>query len=171
VSKGTLYLYFSCKEEIFREALRERVTHTLEGLAAVASDGPPDERLDRFIDAYWLHLGRPSFGASYRLLLAELRQFPDLSRFYAEEVSGRVVELLAGIIRDGVKRGAFRRTEPHTAARMIVALLVQHAIWMSHPDLFPRIARRKKAEHLRDIKRFAKCALAACGADPEGHTP
>src|SRR5690349_8525416 len=59
VSKGTVYLYFDGKEELFREAIRDKVARLLEGLSAAAPPGEPVERVSRFIAEYWMHLRRP----------------------------------------------------------------------------------------------------------------
>jgi AcrR family transcriptional regulator len=107
VSKGTIYLYFDGKEELFIEAIRDRFARTLEDLASAPPADPAPARLSGFLDAYWSHLRRPNFGSMYRLIIAELHQFPELSRFYAEEVSGKVIALLADIIRDGVEQASF----------------------------------------------------------------
>jgi AcrR family transcriptional regulator len=159
VSKGTVYLYFDSKEELFREAVRERIARTLETLEAAAPPGDPVARIQRFIDAYWRHLRRPMFASMYRLILADLPQFPGFTRFYGEEISGRVMQLAAQIMQEGVERGFFRPVDPMVAARMVVGLIVQHAIWTSHPALFPRIANRTDAELGDEIKRFLLAAL------------
>lgn len=169
VSKGTVYLYFSGKEELFREAIRDKVARTLEGLASAAPAGPPVERLHRFIDAYWAHLRRPHFASLYRLIMAELHQFPELTRFYAEEVSGRTIGLLAELIGEGVARGSFRPMDPQVAARMIVSLLVQHAVWTSQPELFAHLGDRTDEELVEEIEAFMWAALLSPGVGrPEG---
>ena len=165
VSKGTVYLYFKGKEELFKEAVRRQVGRTLEGLAAAAPPGDPTERLDRFVAAYWAHLRRPSFGRLYRLLLGELHQFPELSRFYAEEVSGRILLLSNEIIAQGVERGVFRDVDPAVASRMMVGLIVQHAVWTSQRDLFPYLGERSDDALLAEIKDFVFTALG----HPGGH--
>jgi len=168
VSKGTVYLYFSGKEELFREALSDKVARTLEGLSSAAPPGEPVQRLVRFIDAYWQHLRRPHFASMYRLLLAEIHQFPDLTRFYAEEVSGKVIDLLAEILREGVETGDFRSTDPLVASRMIVGLLVQHAVWTSRRELFPHLRERSDETLVKEIEDFMLNALLAPGvARPE----
>lgn len=168
VSKGTLYLYFPGKDELFREALRARVRRTLEGLASAAPPGEPISRLTRFIDAYWAHLRNKNFGQLYRLVLAELHQFPELSRFYAEEVSGRITGLSTEIVEHGVATGAFRDVDPSTAARMIVALLVQHAVWNSRRELFPHLGERSEEQLVDEIKDFLFSALLAPEDVPRG---
>jgi len=165
VSKGTVYQYFTGKEELFKEAVRRQVRRTLEGLAAAASPGDPAERLDRFVTAYWTHLRRPAFGRLYRLLMAELHQFPELSRFYAEEVSGRILVLSSEIIALGVERGDFRRVDPRVASRMIVGLMVQHAVWTGQRQLFPYLGDRNDDALLAEIKDFVFTALG----QPGGH--
>ncbi|HET9948878.1 MAG TPA: TetR-like C-terminal domain-containing protein [Longimicrobiales bacterium] len=140
--------------------MREKATRTLEGLTSAAAEGDPEERLRRFIAAYWRHLRRPAFGAMYRLLLTELPQSPELARFYATEVSGKVIQLCSAIVREGVDRKRFRAVEPETASRMIVALLIQHAIWTSRPELFPHVAGADTDDILSQITDFALHALA-----------
>lgn len=159
VSKGTLYLYFKGKEDLFKEAVRAQVRRTLEGLSAAAPPGEAHGRLERFMDAYWAYLRRPSFGRMYRLLLAELQQFPELSRFYTKEVSGKVLVLSNEIIADGMAQGTFCSVDPAVTSRMIIGLMVQHAVWMSHRELFPHVGARTDAELLSEIKDFVFSAL------------
>jgi AcrR family transcriptional regulator len=161
VSKGTLYLYFSGKEDLFQEAIREKVAQTLEGLASAAPPGEPVERVTRFMRAYWSHLRRPHFASLYRLILAELQKFPELARFYADEVSGRVIDLLAEIIQEGVQGESFRQVDPHVTARMIVGLLVQHAVWSSGRGLFSHIGERTDATLVAEVEDFVVSALRA----------
>lgn len=163
VSKGTVYLYFSGKEELFREVVREKVAETLEGLSSAAPPGDPVERLGRFVDAYWRHLRRPHFASMYRLLLAELQHFPELARFYSEEVSGKVIALLAGIIGEGVEAGRFQKVDARVTSRMIVGLVVQHALWASRRELFSYLEDRTDEDLVSEIHEFVRVALLAPG--------
>ena len=159
ISKGTLYLYFKGKEELFKEAVRAQLRRILEGLSAAAPPGEPAARLARFMEAYWSHLRRPAFGKLYRLVLGELHQFPELRRFYSEEVSGRVMALTGEIVSAGVASGTFREVDPAVASRMVVGLMIQHAVWLSQRDLFPHLGRRADEQLLGDIKDFVFAAL------------
>lgn len=167
VSKGTVYLYFSGKEEIFKEAVLDKVARTVEGLSAAAAPGTPVERLDHFVDAYWVHVRRPQFGSLYRLVMAELHQFPELTRFFGEQVSGRVIAIAADIIEEGVAAGQLRCVDPAVAARMIVGLILQHAVWTSRRTLYPHLGRRNDDQILSEIKDFLFGALL----DPGAETP
>lgn len=164
VSKGTLYRYFTGKDEIFQEAVRALVARNVRELTAATAPGDPVGRLDRCITVWWGVLRRPSFGALYRLILAELHHFPDLVRFYAEEVSGQVSTVAAQIIRDGVAGGTFRRVEPPVAARMLHGLLTQHAVWAARRDLFSHLGARSDEDLVREVREFVFSALLAPGA-------
>jgi AcrR family transcriptional regulator len=168
VSKGTLYLYFSSKDEVFREALRLKTRRILDGLTVASTPGDPAERLGRLVDAYWAYLRQPSFMRYYRLLLAELDQFPELMRFYSEEVSGRIHELVAGIIREGVDKGTFKNEPPEVVARMLIGLLIQHAVWTGSRELFPHLGRRSDEDLVNEIKDFLFDALMAPTAGTPG---
>jgi AcrR family transcriptional regulator len=168
VSKGTLYLYFPSKDEVFREALRLKTRRILEGLTVASTPGDPAERLARLVDAYWAYLRQPSFMRYYRLLLAELDQFPELMRFYSEEVSGRIHELVAGIIREGVAKGTFKNEPPEVVARMLIGLLIQHAVWTGSRELFPHLGGRSDEDLVNEIKDFLFDALMAPGAGKSG---
>jgi hypothetical protein len=84
-----------------------------------------------------------------------------LTRFYADEVSGRVIGLLAEIIREGVRAGHFRSDDPMVTSRMIVGLLVQHAVWASRRELFPHLGDRSDEFLANEMRDFIMSALLA----------
>src|SRR5207244_2200554 len=130
VSKGTIYLYFPNKEELFREVVRQTAVAAIEvGEKTVNAGGSPSEQLYGAMRGYWAFVSSPIFNTLHRLVLGELHQFPDLARFYADEVVTRGLNLLGGIIRRGTEAGEFRDVDPMIAARMLVALTVMNAIW------------------------------------------
>ncbi len=168
VSKGTLYLYFSGKEELFREAIRTRVGSLLASLSSAAPPGEPRERLARFITALWSDLRRPGFDKLHRLIHAELQQFPELARFYAAEISGKVTGLIAAIVTDGMQGGAFRQVDPLVAARMVVGLLLQHALWANRRDFYAPIRGRSDDTLVQEVSEFVFHALGAAGGFTTG---
>ena len=73
--------------------------------------------------------------------MIDLSRFPELARFYAAEVFGRVEQMLADITGRGIAAGAFRAVPSHVAARLILSALVQQAFWCNHVDVFgPSVA-------------------------------
>jgi len=112
ISKGTIYLYFSNKEELFREMIRQTAVAAIERAERANVPGTPRNQLLAFMRGYWAFVRSPVFLTIYRLVLGELHQFPDLAKFYASEVVARGQNLLAGIIRRGIDAGEFREIDP-----------------------------------------------------------
>src|SRR5438128_10581622 len=64
VSKGTIYLYFPNKEELFREMVREMVVGHLEAAERAVSESTasPTDTLIEFMRKYWARIRSPQFG-------------------------------------------------------------------------------------------------------------
>jgi AcrR family transcriptional regulator len=153
LSKGTIYLYFPNKEELFREVVRHTIVAQIERAErelAAASKQSAWETLEQFVRGYWRFLRSPKFAALFRLIHAELSSFPDLVRFYASEVVERWRRLVTGILERGVQSGEFRDVDPDVAARMLSPMLLMHAMWCSHRDLFIKATANRTDEQVLD---------------------
>lgn len=110
VTRGTLYLYFQGKEEIFKAVVRQSILPILaRGEAMVAaSDEPSAALLTRLVQVFpTAVLGSP-ISAIPKLVLTEAGNFPDLAEFYLEEVIKRGRRLVRAVIKRGIERGEFR---------------------------------------------------------------
>ena len=157
LSKGTIYLYFPNKEELFREVVRHTIVAQIERaereLAAAAAQSA-SETLEQFVRGYWGFLRSPKFAALFRLIHAELSSFPDLARFYGREVVERSLRLVTGILERGIESGEFRDVDPAVAARMLGPMLLMHAMWCSHRDLFKATANKTDEQVLDEVLEF-----------------
>jgi AcrR family transcriptional regulator len=168
VSKGTIYLYFPNKEELFREVIRQTAVAAIERAAKVVTRGTQTEQLLAFMKGYWQFVRSPEFSTIYRLVLGELHQFPDLAKFYAHDVVGRVLEVVSGIIRRGTDTGEFREIDPVVAARMLVALTIMTALWRDEHTGVPLLAHRNDEEVFRELAEFFLHSITAtAGAFPQ----
>jgi hypothetical protein len=68
-------------------------------------------------------------GAIPKLIIAEAGNFPELARFYLEEVVQRGLGLLAGILERGIASGEFRAVDVGHGARTVIAPVLLAAIW------------------------------------------
>jgi AcrR family transcriptional regulator len=129
VSKGTLYLYFDSKETLFREMVRAKVVPLVEqGEAKLqAHEGPYRELLVSLVTTMYDTMLHRGLGRISRLVISELGAFPELARFYYEEVVLRAQRLLEQLLERGVAAGEFRPVPHHYAARGIPALVL-HAL-------------------------------------------
>lgn len=164
LSKGTIYLYFSNKEELFREVIRDTVITQLEaGERMVGSTTTTvTETLTEFMRSYWAFIRSDEFAPIFRLIHAEIHNFPDLARFYADEVVARGHRLVAGIIQRGIASGEFRQVDPAVAARMLTAPFVMHGLWCTHRECFSSVAKKTDAEVLDELMQFYLYAIRPC---------
>ncbi len=130
VSKGTLYLYFDSKEELFREVVRATKGEALAGAEAIMEQfqGTTREALTLLMQRMWSHMNDPRHASISRLVQTEIKGFPELARFYAEEVVFRARRMLEGVLARGVTRGEVRPEQARFAARAIPALAIQLSI-------------------------------------------
>jgi AcrR family transcriptional regulator len=140
LSKGTIYLYFPNKEELFREVVRTSVIAFIaraEALFEVERD--PNQALRGWIKGYWAWLKSPVFPVMHRLVHSELRNFPDLAAFYATEVIERGHRLMNEMLERGMDAGLLRRMDASIASRMLSATLLTHANWYHQRNSFKSI--------------------------------
>ena len=161
VSKGTIYLYFPNKEELFREMVRYFVVGNIEEAEREVSEstGSATDTLTDNMRSYWTRSRSPEFGPLFRLIHAEIHNFPDLASFYAEEVAARSKRLIAGIIQRGIDRGEFRQLDPFVAARMLAAPFVMHGLWSAHRECFSYVARKSDDQILQEKIDFYLYAI------------
>ena len=127
VSKGTVYLYFESKDDLFRAVVTQKVASLLEPAEAMARShaGPAAELLTKLVHRMWEAMSKKDMGCLSRLVQTELTQFPDLRRFFFEEVIQRHRRLLHGIAVRGVATGEFRKEATTILPRMLPALVMQ----------------------------------------------
>ena len=87
VSKGTIYLYFPNKEELFREMIRQTAVAAIERAEQVVTHGTPAYLSSRSCGATEF-VRSPVFSTIYRLVSAAA-PVPGLAKFCAHEVVAR----------------------------------------------------------------------------------
>ena len=127
VSKGTVYLYFSSKDDLFRAVVTQRVVALLEPAEALARThaGSAAELLTKLVHRMWAAMAAKDMVCLARLVQSELTQFPEIRRFFFEEVIQRHRRLLRGIALRGVATGEFRRDATTILPRMLPPLVMQ----------------------------------------------
>lgn len=131
VTKGTVYLYFASKEDLFKAAVREsllpRIDHLLAGATAGLDD--PAETIRRVLLTFVEEVLPTPAGIIPKLIISEAQNFPELARFYHDEVISRVRSLLTDVIRRGVAAGRFRPVDPELVFFSLVSPMLIAALW------------------------------------------
>jgi len=135
VAKGTIYLYFPNKEALFREMILRTVVARLDELERAPRDTDAVADFNRIVRTYWQYVSEPQFPVLYRLVSSVLPRLPELGQFFAERVSLRWQRLLQTAIDSCVRDGAFGAAQAPQAARMLHALLMQHALMRANPTI------------------------------------
>ena len=129
VTKGTIYLYYENKEALFKALVRETIVPVIAKGEALAHSftGTARDLFEQLVREYFRLVGDTPLSGIPRLMIAEAGNFPELARFYYEEVVTRGHRLMAGVLERGMKAGEFRRVDVPVATKLAMAPLM-HAV-------------------------------------------
>ena len=131
ISKGTLYLYFENKEELFKAVVREGLVSPLALMKGVIEqfEGSSFELLRILLRGWWEKVGATRVSGIPKLVFAEAGNFPELARFYVAEVVEPGHAVIAAIVKRGIARGEFRAVDPMQTATLIAAPMMVIMMW------------------------------------------
>jgi len=129
VTKGTIYLYFENKEALFKALIRGTIVPVIAKGEAIAQafTGSARDLFEKLVREYWRLVGETSLSSIPRLMIAEAGNFPQLARFYYQEVITRGHRLMAGVLERGIKAGEFKKVDLSVATKLAMAPLM-HAV-------------------------------------------
>jgi len=130
VTKGTIYLYFENKEALFKAVVRQTIVPVIAQGEALARSftGSARDLLEQLVREYWRLVGETALAGIPKLMMAEAATFPELTRFYYDEVVARGHRLMAGVIERGVKNGEFRPVDVMLAAKLAMSPLMHATV-------------------------------------------
>ena len=159
VAKGTIYLYFPNKEALFREMITRTLVVRLDALESEPRTGDALADFNRIVRTYWQYVNEPNFPVLHRLVSSVLPRLPELQQFFSERVSLRWQRLLQSNIDACVAEGAFGAEQAPQSARMLHALLMQHALMRANPTLCNAIGLQDADAVIERVLDFFMAAL------------
>jgi TetR/AcrR family transcriptional regulator len=88
VSKGTLFLYFQSKEDLFKAVVRENIANNFptweEELQTF--NGSSADMLRYAMVSWWERIGKTRASGIAKLVMSEAQNFPEIAAFYQDEV-------------------------------------------------------------------------------------
>jgi AcrR family transcriptional regulator len=137
VSKGTLYLYFSSKEELFKAVIRSGIVPLIERGERQLEEhkGSSGELLRQIMFGWWSSVADSKLGGIPKLMFSECRNFPDLAQFYYDEVITRSFRLVEDVLEQGMRSGEFRTVDANHATRLLLAPMVYLLLWRHSFDI------------------------------------
>ena len=158
VSKGTLYLYYPSKEDLFKAVVRRSLVPLIDEFRRdlEGSHAPSRDLLWHFFQGWWARVGETKLAGIAKLIIGEAGNFPELARFFQEEVTAPNMRLLSMILRRGIDRREFREIDTEVAVHLWMSPLILKAIWTHSilpccPDLEAIPAERFLATHVQLI--------------------
>lgn len=116
VSKGTLYVYFASKDELFGELLREKTGETAERCFVLDPDGDVRAELTALARRYLAAMTEAENIATLRLVIGVAEKFPTVGEAYLEAGTGQGVARLSAWIRHKNAAGELDVEDPEITA-------------------------------------------------------
>lgn len=152
VSKGTLFLYFPSKEELFKAVVRENISGRFAEWNEEFEkfEGSSADMVRYCMQVWWERIGATRASGITKLIISEARNFPDITAFYHKEVIEPGEQLIRKILQRGVDSGEFHIPDIDYAVYSIVAPMIW--LMMMKHSLVPCMPR----DHTFDPVRFLK---------------
>jgi AcrR family transcriptional regulator len=131
VSKGTLYLYFTNKEELFKAVVRDSIVPIIGAAedSIAGFDGHSADLLRSVLADWWQRLGATKASGLSKLMMAEAGNFPDIACFYQEEVIARGTRMISTLLERAVARAEFRPVDIHIMTHVLIAPMLMLTTW------------------------------------------
>ena len=131
VSKGTLFLYFPSKVDLFKAVVREAITGRFDEWNAELEQFPGDtaDLVRECMLRWWQRIGNTRASGITKLVMSEAGSFPEIAAFYTQEVIEPGNALIRRILERGVRRGEVRDIDIDSACHSIVAPMIFLTMW------------------------------------------
>jgi AcrR family transcriptional regulator len=131
VAKGTLYLYFEDKEQLFEAVIRNAVSPLIERLEALAT--APAIPLEAALEALAAMFEKEVLGTSrklvVRLVISEGPRFPRIAKFYYRNVVEPMMALKTKLAEQAMARGELSSDALVHFPQLLAAPLLTALIW------------------------------------------
>jgi len=131
VSKGTLFLYFQSKEDLFKAVVRENIANKFPTWQEefITFEGSSSDMLRYALVSWWERIGNTRASGITKLVMSEAQNFPEIAEFYQEEVIKPGNAMIRRILERGVQSGEFRELDLEQAVHIIVAPMIFLMMW------------------------------------------
>ncbi|MEY4979060.1 MAG: hypothetical protein RLZZ352_1330 [Pseudomonadota bacterium] len=131
VSKGTLFLYFPSKEELFKAVVRENIAGRFAEWNQELDqfEGSNAELVRYCMHSWWERIGMTPASGITKLVMSEAGMFPEIAAFYQQEVIEPGHDLLRRVLLRGMNSGEFRQLQLDYAVYSLIAPMIFLLMW------------------------------------------
>ena len=130
LSKGTLYLYFSSKEELFSEIIKAVALPKLAQLEALSVEA---NSLDDALDAIGAFAPKvvqfSNLPKLAKVLIGECNNFPEIVQAYRENVLDKIFASISAVLRRAQENGEIDIDDPDLLAKLVFAPVMFSGLW------------------------------------------
>ncbi len=133
VTKGTIYVYFESKEQLFISMVHELMKATLDTVQDLFErhDGSTADLLRAQFSFIYQHLVEDRRRREVvRMLISEASRFPELADRYHQDIHRPCLDMLQKAIQRGMDRGEIRRSAVTDCPLVIIAPIALVDLWM-----------------------------------------
>ena len=129
IAKGTIYLYFRDKKQLFRAVVRSLVQKRFDAIAG-SFQGTGEQLLRELLSRMYSQVVRNEKVRSIvRLLIAEGGRFPQLAEIYHREIIAPGMRAVRQALLHGIASGEFRKTSAVEFPQLLAAPGVLAIVW------------------------------------------
>lgn len=131
VSKGTLFLYFPSKVELFKAVVRENIAGRFDewNTTLEVFEGSTSELVHHTMQQWWERIGATQASGITKLVMSEGALFPEIAEFYRQEVIEPGNALIRRVLRRGMDRGEFRPVNLDYAIYSLISPMIFIIMW------------------------------------------
>ncbi len=131
VSKGTLFLYYPSKEDLFKAVIHETLAGRFDEWNAEfeAFDGSSADLMRYCLHSWWERIGLTPASGITKLVMSEAGTFPDVAAYYQQHVIQPGHSLLRRILQRGIDRGEFHPLNLDLAVYSLIAPMIFLLTW------------------------------------------
>mgnify|MGYP003624522250 CR=1 FL=1 len=136
LSKGSVYLYFSSKEEMLKALIRRSVSPIAVELKSISdhlcdecSHEPAADVLRKMLLIVGENITDRKVSSIPLVIIGEAGNFPEHAAFYREEVIEVTMGALKTVISRGIEAGEFRDVDVTYAIRTLMGVIIMQTVW------------------------------------------
>jgi AcrR family transcriptional regulator len=131
VSKGTLYLYFKDKEDLFRAVVRDTVAPNIASIreSVAAADIPFADLVRALFTRFVGIANKVPVGAVAKMVIGESRNFPELAKVYHDLVVSQAIAIIAERVERAQAKGEVRPGDPRLHAMSLMGPMLMGILW------------------------------------------
>ncbi len=132
VAKGTVYIYYSTKEEIFEAIVRDKVSPVFRLIAGIVKLWPGSQAtlLKQIITRFYSEMvENEERRMILKTLISDSDRFEKLAKFYHKEIIVGARKMIGQIIQKGIDKGEFRDSPIKYEPTVIMGPAIFAAVW------------------------------------------